>query len=105
MTTGEELVESPSVGDGGGRNDATEIFESGQTMHHHGASWGQKRDLILINCYSNLLGTHNPEWLGIVNIVLGIILGWNSLYHLRLAKVEEERSGVRVARAKRYAYT
>ena len=52
----------------------------------------------LLLYYSNLLGTHNPEWLGPENKILGIVLGWDPLYRLRLARVEEEKSGVRINR-------
>ena len=52
----------------------------------------------LLLYYSNLLGTHNPEWLGPENKILRVILGWDPLYRLRLARVEEEKSGVRINR-------
>lgn len=45
-----------------------------------------------------LLGTHNPKGFGLVNKVLGIILGWDPLHGLRLAKIKEKNQRSRIAR-------
>ena len=41
-----------------------------------------------------LLGTHNPELIWLENIVLGVILRWNPLHGLGLAKIGEKISVV-----------
>lgn len=43
---------------------------------------------------STLLGTHDPQWLGPEDKVLGVVLGWDPLHGLRLAKIEEHKSVV-----------
>lgn len=45
-------------------------------------------DLIII-ATPTLLGTHNPKLVGPENIVFRVILRWNPLHGLRLAKIEE----------------
>jgi hypothetical protein len=48
----------------------------------------------MISLLHSLLGTHNPELIGVENIVLRVILRWNPLHGLRLAKIGEKRSVV-----------
>lgn len=57
---------------------------------------GPPCDLIITTAtgYSNLFSAQNPQWLRPVNKVLGIVLRWNHLDGLRLAKIKEEHSVV-----------
>lgn len=44
---------------------------------------------------STLLGTHDPQRLGPENKVLGVVLGWDSLHGLGLAKIKAQKSVVK----------
>lgn len=54
---------------------------------------------------STLLGTHDPQRLGPEHKVLRVVLGWDSLHGLRLAKIEEHKSVVENRTTNGRAYT
>ena len=59
----------------------------------------------LIIATPTLLGTQNPELFGLVNKVLRVVLWWDPLHGLRLAKIEGEKSEVKNNAVSESTYT
>ena len=55
--------------------------------------------VILLWLLSTLLGTQNPELFGLENKVLRVVLGWDPLRGLRLAKIEGKNQWSRTTRS------
>jgi len=77
--------------------DRTKIFKC-ERRDNHGVNAGcLPCDLIVAT--PTLLGTQNPELFGLENKVLRVVLGWDPLHGLRLAKIEGKNQWSRVTRS------
>lgn len=61
--------------------------------------------VISLRLLSTLLGTHNPELIGLENKVLRVVLGWDPLHGLRLAKIEVKKISGQSNPINEWAYT